>query len=193
MIDAARCPVHPRGARAPDRSGHLRFLDRETGLPGDFPQGPDTDKAARTRVSKAAAVGCARQRAQGRRIDDLPAFGASLRARRVRAHEFTPWCAGRSTGNRCRFGTARPLCLPVGRGNKRSRRRGHEARCRSDGPSGLLGLLALTIASLYAFGHSGSPNMRVFATAARRTPSAAGIAAAAGAGALPGWRPCAGN
>jgi len=193
IIDAATNPVHPRGVRAPDNPGRLRLLDREARFPGDFSQGSDPEIAARTGVSKAAAVGRARQRAQGRRIDHLPALGASLRSRRLRAHELALQCAGRSTGNRCRFGTARPLCLLVGRGNKRSRRRRHKARGRSDGPSGLLGLLVLTIASLYAFGHSGSPNMRAFASSARRTPSAAGIAAGAGASALPAWRPCAGN
>jgi hypothetical protein len=62
----------------------------------------------------------------------------------------------------------------------------------------LLGFLAFTIASLYAFGHSNSPDMRASAnspkrSAARLTPSAAGTAVGARAAARPGLHPCAGS
>jgi hypothetical protein len=51
----------------------------------------------------------------------------------------------------------------------------------------LLGFLAFTIASLYAFWHSSSPDT------ARLTPSASGTAGGARAAALPVLHPCAGS
>jgi hypothetical protein len=139
-------------------------------LPGDPSQRHDPGKAVRTGISKATAVGCARQRAHGCGIHQTPAFGASPRCRWVRTHEFT--LQGRCPVNprpSVRPGTARRLCFPARQGNHRSRRPWNKTRRRSDEIFGLLGLFVFAIASLFAFGHSSSPDMRAFArTSARR-------------------------
>jgi hypothetical protein len=127
---------------------------------GNSSQRIDPGKAVRTGITKAAAVGRARQRAHAYRIYQAPAFRASLRFRWVRAHQLTPQGTCRSTRRlSIRYGRACPLYFLVGHGNNRSHRRRDEACCWSDGVFGLLGFLAFTIASLYAFGHSSSPGI----------------------------------